>query len=91
MIWYAYLLATLFHLGRLFNFLFSANATVSSGYGFFLIYSTLFALVQLTLVRILLELALKFLITARARKPMPRDPKGGGNYILDEDSLQLFL
>ena len=53
--------------------------------------STLFALVQLTLVRILLELALKFLITARARKPMPREPKGGGNYILDEDSLQLFL
>ena len=70
-IWYAYLVATLLHLGWLFNFLFSANATVSSGYGFALIYSTLFALAQLALVRIFLELALKFLITTREEAYAP--------------------
>jgi hypothetical protein len=72
MVWYAYLLGTLLHLGWLFNFLFSANVTVSSGYGFSLIYSTLFALAQLALVRIFLELALKFLITTREEAYAPR-------------------
>jgi len=61
-IWYAYVVATLLRFGWLFNFLYSSNVTVSSGYGFSLIYSTLFALAQLALVRILLELALKFLV-----------------------------
>jgi len=56
----------------LFNFLFSANVTVSSGYGFSLIYSTLFALAQLALVRIFLELALQFLITTREEAHAPR-------------------
>jgi hypothetical protein len=61
-VWYAYVVATLLHLGWLFNFLFSSNVTVSIGYGFSLIYSTLFALAQLALVRIFLELAQKFLV-----------------------------
>jgi hypothetical protein len=71
-VWYAYLLATLFHLGWLFNFLFSTNHTVSSGYAFSLIYATLFALANLALVRIFLELALKFLITPREEAYAPR-------------------
>jgi hypothetical protein len=62
-VWYGYVVATLLHLVWLFNFLYSPNVTVSNGYGFSLIYSTLFALLQLALVRIFLDLALKFLVT----------------------------
>ena len=71
-IWYAYLVATLIHLGWLFNFLFLTNVTVSIGYGFSLIYAALFALAQLALVRIFLELALKFLLTTREETDAPR-------------------
>jgi len=71
-VWYVYVMATLLHLGWLFNFLYSSKVTVSSGYGFSLIYSTLFALAQLALVRIFLELALKFLITPCEEANAPR-------------------
>ncbi len=71
-VWYAYVVATLLHLGWLFNFLYSSNVTVSSGYGFSLIYSTLFALAQLALVRLFLELALKFLINPCEETNTPR-------------------
>jgi hypothetical protein len=64
-IWYAYLVATLLRVGFQFNFLFSKNVTVTSEYAFALIYTNLFALAQLALVRIFLELALEFLITTR--------------------------
>ena len=70
-VWYAYLLATLLHLGWLFNFPFLTNVTVSTGYGFSLIYAALFALAQLALVRIFLELAQKFLITTREEAYAP--------------------
>ena len=61
-VWYAWVIATLLDLGWLFNFLYLPNVTVSHGYGFSLIYSTLLALVRLALVRIFLEMALKFLV-----------------------------
>jgi hypothetical protein len=76
-IWYAYLVATLLRLGFEFNFLFLKNVTVSSGYGFSLIYATLLALANLALVRIFLEMALKFLITLPEETcaPMPEGEK----------------
>jgi hypothetical protein len=61
-VWCAWVVATLLDLGWLFNFLYLPNTTVSHGYGFSLIYSTLLALVRLALVRIFLEMALKFLV-----------------------------
>ncbi len=71
-VWYAYLAATLLRLGLEFNFLFLRNVTVSSGYGFSLIYSTLFAFANVALVRIFLELALKYVITPREEAYAPR-------------------
>jgi hypothetical protein len=62
LVWYVYLLATLLHLGYEFNFLFLRNVTVVGVFGFSLIYSALFALTNLALVRIFLELALKYLL-----------------------------
>ena len=61
-VWCAWVVATLLDLGWLFNFLYLPNTIVSHGYGFSLIYSTLLALVRLALVRIFLEMALKFLV-----------------------------
>jgi hypothetical protein len=61
-VWCAWVVATLLDLGWLLNSLYSANVTVSHGSGFSLFYSTLLALVRLALVRIFLEMALKFLV-----------------------------
>jgi hypothetical protein len=61
-VWYAWVGATLLDLGWLLNSLYSANVTVSHGSGFSLFYSSLLALVRLALVRIFLEMALKFLV-----------------------------
>ena len=71
-VWYVYLVATLLHLGYEFNFLFLKNVTVSGAYGFALIYSTMFALANLALVRILLELALKYLLSINEEVITPR-------------------
>jgi hypothetical protein len=63
-VWYAYLLATLIELGLFFSF-FLVGGTVSGGYHLSLVYTILFALAHLALVRIFLEMALKFLIEPR--------------------------
>ncbi len=64
-VWYAYLLATLIELGFSFRFIFPTGDTVSQGFHMWLVYATLFTLARLALVRIFLELALKFLINPR--------------------------
>jgi hypothetical protein len=71
-VWYAYLAATLLHLGYEFNFLFVKNVTVNGAYGFALIHSTLFALANLALVRIFLELALRYLLSTSNEVDSPR-------------------
>ena len=65
MVWYAYLAATLIRLGQQYFYLFLGNSTVTGGYLFALAYGSLFALANLCLVRIFLELALKYLLEAK--------------------------
>jgi hypothetical protein len=63
MIWYAYLTATLLQFGQGLSFLFDGNPAVHVVYfGFSFFYSTLFVVINLALVRIFLELALKYLL-----------------------------
>jgi hypothetical protein len=64
--------ATLLRLGFEFNFLFLKNVSVSGAFGFSLIYSTLFALTNVALVRIFLELALNYLLTTNEETYAPR-------------------
>jgi hypothetical protein len=64
MVWYAFLLATLIELGFFFRFLLGGDAA-SGGYHLSLVYTILFALAHLALVRIFLEMALKYLIESR--------------------------
>jgi hypothetical protein len=63
-IWYAYLLATLVHLGQFVPFVYSTRANYPAGlspiYYLGLISPVLFALANLVLVRIFLEIALHF-------------------------------
>jgi hypothetical protein len=61
-VWCAWVVTTLLDLGWLLNFLYLPNVTVSNGSGFSLFYSALLALIRLALVRIFLEMALKFLV-----------------------------
>jgi hypothetical protein len=61
-VWCTWVVATLLDLGWLLNSMYSPNPTANHGYGFSLLYSALLALVRLALVRIFLEMALKFLI-----------------------------
>jgi hypothetical protein len=61
-VWYAWVVTTLLDLGWLLNFLYLPNVTASHGSGFSLFYSALLALIRLALVRIFLEMALKFLV-----------------------------
>jgi hypothetical protein len=69
-VWYAYLAATLLHLGHGFSFLFDRSAaSIVLGFSFF--YSTLFVLVNLALVRIFLELALKYLLSNKEAVESP--------------------
>ena len=71
-VWYAYLLATLIQLGFFVGFIYSAGGAVSGGYHLSLVYSILFALAHLALVRIFLEMALNFLIKPREEAHAPR-------------------
>ena len=80
-VWYAYLLATLINLGFHVSFIYSAIASSINFPSTLTIetVSVLFALANLALVRIFLELALKFLITnwEEAHVPAPgRREKG---------------
>jgi hypothetical protein len=61
-IWYAYVAATVLQFGHGLSFLFDGNSTVRVVFGFSFLYSTLFVLINLALVRIFLELALKYLL-----------------------------
>jgi len=54
------------------SFIYSAGATVSGGYHLSVVYSILFALAHLALVRIFLEMALNFLIKPREETHAPR-------------------
>ena len=67
-IWWAYLLATLIQLGLFASFSFSAIGSASPGYHLSLVPPVLFALAHLALVRIFLEMALKFLTTPTLRE-----------------------
>jgi hypothetical protein len=71
-VWYAYLVATLVQLGFFVGFIYSAIGAVNAGYHLSLVYSILFTLAHLALVRIFLELALKFLIPPREETDAPR-------------------
>jgi hypothetical protein len=62
MIWYAYLTASLLQFGHGLSFLFDGNSGVHVVFGFSFFYSTLFVVSNLALVRIFLELALKYLL-----------------------------
>lgn len=59
-------------MGYEFNFLFIRDVTVVGAFGFSLIYSALFALANLALVRIFLELALKYLLPVSEEVDSPR-------------------
>jgi len=63
-VWYTYLIATIFQLITFFSFLYSSIGAVGSGHFFSLVGPVLFSLLHLLLVRILLEIALKYLATA---------------------------
>jgi hypothetical protein len=71
-VWYAYLVATLIQLGFFVGFIYSAVGAVGGGYHLSLVYSILFTLAHLALVRIFLEMALNFLIKPREEAHAPR-------------------
>jgi uncharacterized membrane protein len=71
-IWYAYLVATLIQIGLFVGFIYSAVGAVGGSYHLSLIAPILFALAHLTLVRIFLELALRFLINPSEEAPAAR-------------------
>ena len=63
-VWYAYLIGTIFQLITFFGFLYSSVGAVGTSHFFSLVGPILFSLLYLLLVRILLEIALKYLATA---------------------------
>jgi hypothetical protein len=63
-VWYAYLIATIFQLITFFGFFFSSIGAVGTAHFFSLAGPVMFSLLHLLLVRILLEIALKYLATA---------------------------
>jgi hypothetical protein len=71
LVWYVYLAATLLQLAVFVGFSYSAINAANGGYHLSLVYSILFMVAHLALVRIFLELALKFLIDPREEAHVP--------------------
>lgn len=71
-VWYTYLGATIIQLGFFVGFIYSAIGAAGGGYHLSLVYSILFTLARLALVRMFLEVALNFLIKPRDEAHAPR-------------------